>query len=86
MIIKILALIIICIAFNSCAKEYCWKCTTTVRYYAGSSTPSTGESSLQVCDKTQDEIRKYEQDNSGSKQGRSGNVVVTIITTVKCTK
>lgn len=81
---KPLFLILLCLAFVSCGKEYCWKCHyTTITHYSNG-TASTQNGDEDVCNKTSSEIKDYEK--AGNYVRNDAAQGITITQSMSCTK
>lgn len=69
---KVLLLLILGGSLLSCKKKPCWECERTEH------SDQTTTTSASVCDKTEEEIKQYEKDNS--------TIIGNAIILTKCTK
>ena len=82
---KLFFLLLALTVLFSCKKKYCYVCETTTRVFQGS-TNSTNISRTQVCDKTDDEIKAYEKQNSRTENSFSGNTTTTVSSVMQCNR
>ena len=62
---KAIFLIVVLLSFTSCNRKKCWHCTSDAFqriYYITPTWEQKYHNESQVCDKTEDEIRVYEQE------------------------
>ncbi len=68
--------------FSACQKKYCWQCNT---YVIGSKGLGSNKNPIKstVCDKTEKQIRQYEQDNE-LREKISNDGVYRIVSQMDC--
>ena len=72
-------------SLTACKKKNCWKCTTKEVGGAATILPgSQATSKSTVCDKTEEEIRQWEKDNTGTETYEENGQQYTLTATTIC--
>jgi hypothetical protein len=82
---RIFLIMITLVSFTACKKKDCWKCTAEEVGGAASILPgSKSVSDSTVCGKTEEEIRKYEQEKTGTFTYEEAGQTHTLVSKVTC--